>query len=77
LIGLLRKLTRKLFYDPLNMARNNPYIRMDQPRPFTIDFLASRTDVGFVAGEDCVLCEIGPLPFSAPRRTPLQIKEAQ
>lgn len=58
MIGLLRKLSRKLFYDPLKMARNNPHIRVGRSRlgkSFTVDFLASRRDVGFVAGDDCIL----------------------
>lgn len=58
MIGVLRKVLHKLFYDPHKMARKHPHIRMGDSRlgkSFTVDFLAPRQDVGFVAGDYCVL----------------------
>lgn len=56
--GLLHKVFRRLFYDPVKMARKNPHIRVGNSRlgkSFTVDFLASRRGVGFVAGDECIL----------------------
>ncbi|WP_307189114.1 acyltransferase [Massilia putida] len=58
MIGLVRKVWRKLFYDPYKVVRRNPHITMGASylgKSFSVEFLVPRKRTGFIAGNDCIM----------------------
>lgn len=58
LIGLVRKVWHKLFYDPEKAMRKNPHVRVGAShlgKSFSVAFLVPRQGIGFAAGDECIM----------------------